>query len=403
MTEWLKKENEIWEDFLSSRPEKEHEKEDKVKLFCEEWLKKIAKKEPTHSCSQSCHDQGKIDVISVEQRLYGCVISGRIHQCNKDSSCIGKFTNEAEVCLYSGIQIAQYYSSAEFGKSHNESYGTGDGSDYSLSMFQQDVDDDCAMTESIPMESQAELLQPILNKKKEIIKEPGPKKKKPRKCLNIENAQNSDVNTNDARDIINNLLYNTSGREHLNMKQEKELQRVASNAIIKYYKTQFKKGKRPNYHAMLKIYHHQMNTKRLLSLLDKDIGRLDYYCGVVTSLWNVALKSDFFRLSASGDFNFKDHVIGTLYMLQVGFRVDELQFQLIQPDAYLNEHLPDENFLRSMSSGKFKFKKGDITRGVNNVKACLNSIVWKISSVEELQKLKKKIYDYRNVDEVSDM
>lgn len=104
---------------MQSKKKKKQQQIEKWDIYnlTKQWLTSLHSQsgppEPNHECSHSaCRDF--IEPINYKYLLFGCPISGRIHQCFSNEECLWRYVHEGTVfCVFSHISLEQHVSAID--------------------------------------------------------------------------------------------------------------------------------------------------------------------------------------------------------------------------------------------------------------------------------------------------
>jgi hypothetical protein len=360
----------------------------------------LKQEDANHICTSAC-ENGKIVTIDRSHNLYGCITSGRVHHCQQGTSCRFTRINDdgTRICLMSGVTIGAKMDGNAFAKadkggdeekllSDRESDGE-DLNDEEISPVDVDMFSDfCTMDYARIDEGPAEpldagktdsmgltrrdrtLMRAIIRVSK--YEKPLEPRKKHKKFANA----NQDNLRDRARGILSDIFYNTSVRERLNMEREKKAMKKATKAVYKYYRT-CRGQERPAYsHKVDEIWTMVYGKRRTFLLPQYDEELVAKYVDVIMHLWRALLLTPYFAENDSR-FNFKQHVLGTLYCMEKPLEIDGML--IFEGDSVLRMYLPHRSDLCELPADSYenrsqKYEKSDITQGVNNIKFCFNQI-----------------------------
>ncbi len=210
---------------------------------------------------------------------------------------------------------------------------------------------------------------------KQKKKQPKSRKKSERKnILTFNNKTNQRL----IRDIVSDLLFNANERTRLDKIHIGLMKKTCKKAIMHYYKTCKHNKTRPSYPHVLTIHQVEMNRKTRIRVLEWDNRRIDYYTEMISQMWNIIIKSVYFKEHGS-NFRIKEHSLGMLYMMQNPYFIlfEGVEIPMFDRDEFLFNNLPPENVLDKWHSSTQKglvYTKNDITQGRNNIKFSLMSI-----------------------------
>jgi hypothetical protein len=411
-----------------------------VDLLIDEWQTKRAtvysKKDidKSHKCSlvgeQNCSKS--ITVISKELLIYGCITSGKVHQCFRDEKCPTFTSSDREtICMYSKIAIGKItemiqYTRTDASKEDNNMYNSDNELNENTDIPYEDVHE--MQIQAKPLKSvlpeitnfiPADLLESeqIDNNKgnegnkKDFVNE---KKSKQRKCFD-------ETNTNDvieqARSVIIDLLFTPSIRKKINALREEENMIQAKRDVTKYYKDCVSKKVRPMITVVDDKFEHSNNKKRLYATLTYNEDKVAYYTNAIARLWKVIIKTPYCRgidFDNNGvkinnghkkreanlpQFHTRQHAVGCLYLMKAGYKIHANDFSkeinVFRKDQFLEDNLFAEGDLKDVpiqdsvknSNNKKKdkevkvYSKCDITSGRNNIK---NSILSAFDKIEDM-------------------
>lgn len=365
------------------------------------------KKDSNHVCSKGqCEEQ--IQVIDRKLNLYMCKVGNILHRCDGSQNCpLTEVTKDGTiVCLFSCKDIGGKIEYNVFGKSLTGTthYEPNEGDDSDL-----DVDFGAESEGDMEQEIDGEIgdikkMNTKLNSKLGRIKKglkrkrsgEGKKKIKNRKCFDTENPdliRQSNV-------IIYDLLFNNQLRDKLNIKATKMHLEIARKAVIKYYKACNKQGIMPILLRADALYDNCMMKCKSLKLTTFESDRQKKpishtlttpesniqrkYGYVIIKLWELVMKTQFFRVNQS-KFHFRQHVLGCLHLMKDGHKYQRKNGSMLivfHKDDFLCKHLPYQNSLKELKKddkGDPAYTKKQITKGRNNIKGGLKSLVTQVN------------------------
>ena len=198
------------------------------------------------------------------------------------------------------------------------------------------------------------------------------KKSKKRKCFSNNNHPSLVIA---AKTIIEDLIFNSTTRNQINARIERELNADGLNNARKYVKHCRRAKIRPLQKTIDDIFDHCINKKCLMRIIPMDRAAQTRYAEVCCRLWTEMMKTPYFKDNSSG-FHFKEHVMGTLYIMQAGLQDSTKTADILPQDKFLYEGLPSQSDLKdikpSLRAHK-EYKKSDITQGRNIIKYSINS------------------------------
>lgn len=375
---------------------------------------------PDHRCDMRCMKDHSIEKLTEIDNLYGCIDSGAYHLCGANSECKLTFTNldSAIVCIFSKKTIEQTIDFSFYGNSdHNkdsgqteeceEGYVVSKNDDNDNADFEQEEQDQIGIISSGildpttfgSIEEEIEFIlgtqeeetnnsmviedkEKIQDNKRTIgIKDKGfmktlkrEKRSKKRKCFNVEDP----ILMISAKSVIEDLLFNNKIRSELNEQKEQKHKSTAISSVRKYYKTCKRLKVFPFLWKVDETYAHEIDRKVLLRIIPykEDMKQLVLkYSKMCCKLWYWIIKTPFFGKGKSG-FHFKQHVMGSLYIMREGLMDHSNKYTILPKETFLAENLPSHQDL-SETSPYIKimkdYKKSIITNGKNVIRSSLNS------------------------------
>lgn len=330
-----------------------------------------------HICTyDTCVQNEYIQEIDKDMRLYGCVVGGAYHFCEVNTaSCPNTMlhTDGTIMCVFSGFSIGVLLDNRLYGKPE-----TG------MNMYNEEQ-----VERSREQDPGNYVLEDWVDSSEKR------RRKKRRKC--VTNFNPSSVK-HDVRLIVLDLLYNKKERVRIDQKRVDEMRESGDNAVRKYYKKCKREHIMPLKHRVETIFSNHMNTKRRLKPLQVDVKRINCYTEVIANLWKIIIETEYCKNNSS-KFHLRQHVIGTLYVMQMPFFFEgDTRRRLLPGDNFLYRELPHQNDLKEWQSSyeekKGTYAKKDVTKGRNNLKDALNSIVddeKRLSVIECIENLLKAI------------
>jgi hypothetical protein len=380
-----------------------------------------------HYCTFSeCVKNDKIQTISEERRIYGCIESGIYHICKADIvSCRFKTLNHdgTYTCNLSGIGVGvliedHLYGKPDTGKEELSPIHEFTTEQKSISKFMirngiediendgnRDNEGDSAYSSDSDNEFNIKIKfgindkKPRSNKNEEFIRTKTTRRNKRRFCF--DNGDTSKISS-EAEVIICDLLYNKSERSRIDSIRVNEMTSLAEETIRKVYKS-FRKGKVRSMIYIDDIYDNAMNSKRRLLPIDYDRERVIYYVSIIVLFWNIIMRSPYCKKNSS-KFHIRNHILGVLYMIQFKFtmEINGKEEVIMQQDKYLYNALPSTSDLVEINSQKGKYTKNDLTKGINNIKKSISSISCELEKTRIMTSIRKlvdsssnKLQDYK--------
>ena len=278
-----------------------------------------AKNANAHDCSQLA---GCTYVVR-EKNMYICESTGNVHVC--DNECIERYVNRdsTATCKISGRCFQQMHHEHPFGR------------------VEQMVD----VTPYVP--------------------------KRQKKTTRTRNPFKTDAVTmrdylKQAKIIIHELFFSQHRRDLDRLKQ-KQLKRNVNKRIKKYMKgcKKHKKcAKRTDIDTILRSEH--VLSGRRVGILEENPEQVIHYAEIIVQLWMSMSKTPYAHQHKS-HMHYKNHILGTLYMLQYGFCMDDTT--ILPKDDFLYKQLPSIHDMKS-----YKFNKKGITIGKNAIVNCIRSL-----------------------------
>jgi hypothetical protein len=279
----------------------------------------------SHICNRDCFEY-HTDLIYGKLNLYGCKIGGIIHACNKKLSqnfisseniitdCKYVYTGEEGLkncCISSFVTGISIYDQ-RYGKVSKSKDDDKIPSNYDV------VDDDsllfCRTVELCKISD--------LDGEYEIKASKRTKKRK----YDADNEQiNSDYIT--CSGVITDLLFNKSIRGDIDSRHYSESLKQTTQKMKRYIKKEcYDKGLLPNYNHLRRLYDFYMNGKTRIMSMQMDHKIVQYYTGIVMKIWEL-IYAEIYNSGNSENsfarFQFRQFVIGLLYMLTIGINVRE--------------------------------------------------------------------------------
>jgi hypothetical protein len=422
---------------------------DEVQYLVNEWQKKRAVwraswsvVDKSHVCEISCM-QSSIESISDDYDLWGCKSSGRVHRCFKDDRCKWTLTSAdfETVCIFSGRVIGKITETTPYKKADSScgdvNYDSGadviddvdfnDDDVYELEQQLVPLSSTLSKTRGVSIDGTVftgeivgEGKEPLSDGVKRRGPKSGSKRSKQRKCFDLTNINDL---IDEAKLVVNDLLYNSRTRIKLNTKTEAKCKSDAHTDATKYYKKCKNQGVLPIMQKVDAIYDCSYNKKRLYEILPYDNEKVMYYSNMIARMWRVIIKTPYCqgldgeqvkevrkkggRDARSPQFHSREHAVACLYMMRKDYLLhlpDGKVILVFKKDEYLDKHLFDESDLKEvpisssiiqadkMRGGKVKpYGKSDITDGRNNIK---NSILSALPKIESMLKEEELIIQY---------
>ncbi len=309
-----------------------------------------------HKCTAvTCGEDGSLEMVDWPTNLYGCIRSGVVHQCQgSERTCANQRVSEdgTIVCVFSGVYLGVLIDRRNpmcWGKAKTGYDLPGASPDDEDDDGEDDADD--ASSGDSPFKRGARS-----------------RGSQPRRHENV---------YRDIRTVVEDLLYNQGERTRVDSLHVNAMRSAACATVAKYY-NDCKHAKRlPRRHELESLRHREMNTRPRLGAFPYNGLRADYYAGLLMRLWTMVQGSPG-RGTKSGP-NAKCHALGTLYLMQTQFSVPDgegRQRELLPKDDFLYWNLPHQGDLRGWKSARgsrWKYVKGNITRGRNCIRASVNS------------------------------
>jgi hypothetical protein len=397
----------IWNYLDDLKKGKTQENESKPQ---DEWLSKRIENgygpvDESHSCDYvECFIGQQIVTISREQKLFGCLKSGKIHLCDEDTNCHTTYVNSdgTRTCFVSGLSKTPLMEKLRYGKSDSgcedegesdkeKDSGGEDEEENNSNNINEDIDYDIydegdhllfSSTIDAPINQQ-------ITASTTANTTPSPMNKRKRKRNKAVRIKGESMNS-EYHCVIYDLLYNSKAREIINKEKSDYMREKAKTEVKKYYKRCNKTKKVPVMSVVDDTFDHFNNQKELLYRLPYDKDRISYYFELSRISWSRITNTNYYVTNKSR-FHFRQHVIGMLYLMKSnGYycSIDENKKVLLFPkDVYLANGLPSPSDMVDMpstSNSNKRYCKKDITNGRNNIKTC-------ISTMEPDEKLKLSI------------
>ncbi len=313
-----------------------------------------------HKCTVStCSDDGSLEMIDRGTNLYGCTRSGIVHQCRGSegtctTQCVSK--DGTIVCVFSGAYLGALIDRRNpmcWGKAR-----TG----YDLPEANHDNEDGesfCVANETNQGYSPARKIG-----------------REARKGVQPRLSENA---LRDMETVIEDLLYNSNERVRVDSHHKNTMETVARASMRKYYTDCTRARRLPSRHKLENLRCREMTTKPRLAVFPYNGLRVRYYAGLLMHLWTKVQRSPG-RVKKSGRANAKCHALGMLYLMQTPFSAPDgcgNQRDLLPKDNFLYWNLPchgDLHGWKSTNGSRWKYKKGDITKGRNSIRTYVNSV-----------------------------
>ena len=359
----LREQEEAWKQMLAlreqvARPLRTDTKRD-AWLRARELVYGLGPPQADHHCTlaECVGSNGSIELVDAQRLLYGCLRSGRMHECLADTDTCTEshsHTDGSITCTFSGIVIGYVIDERD-----PALYGPGKRN------FDSTLTQDLAKLGS----------DSLSGVKHERVMHADADEARPKRARNLRSnaaGMRRDVNT-----VVTDLLFNTGERRRIDSARSAEMKARAVAVVRKMCKNSARERTLPLLHEVDATYNQQMTTRVRLLPLKFDRDRMDYYCIALCRLWILAADTPYSIANAS-HFHIRQHAVGVLYMLATPYAVegaDGKQHTLIEPDAFLQRYLPDHNALREWRSVRgFKYRKHDVTTGKNNFRRAIGSV-----------------------------
>lgn len=354
-----------------------------------------------HSCIDSnCKKNGNI--TQIDKNTFVCKISGYTHVCNPNKTCkyvdiLGIERNK--ICYMSGFEIGIKYKHSFYNEKYddydietyinddNEDYEQNDPSNYhdQLAMDieqNEENENNNNNDESAKSIKKTELYYNNTEKprkrKKRIKNIPVGRKKGENSIDKIENTekrgQKKTIKSADVtfiykiQNIINDILYNETERERINLKNAEQIEIDAEDEVFKYYKICRKQKSLPSIWEAWNYIKMCEDRKQKVYIAPKDEKRISFYTEICKELWYI-VDTYFPSNKKKRNITLTQHVLATLYLLQT--RVEIID-HYTPYDEYLFTMLPSENDLKTWTN--MKYNESDITQGTNIIKQSILNI-----------------------------
>jgi hypothetical protein len=103
-----------------------------------------------------------------------------------------------------------------------------------------------------------------------------------------------------------------------------------------------------------------------LTILRRDNDLIRYYSEVALETWRVIVNSPWAEKNPGA--NFENHAMTILYVIRRGLSINGVQ--VIQPDEYMQQHLPNRNDLPYFGD---RFIPSVVTNGIKHIKSAYES------------------------------
>lgn len=343
---------------------------------------------PSHCCTKvRCLDGGLIDVIDRNERLFGCLASGRAHLCMGDDSCYAQYTDVSgmRTCILSSLEIGPFRDSSVYSRKPD----TGkDDQECNSDYYEEPDDDDLDQEDPVDMldeetrefaagmeqegghETRLEKKLRLLTNRAQARERPQEKKKKEFNMTLVKKL------SDDARTIIGHILFTPSVRRKLNDEREAEGKRLGREALDKYYKECCTNRTIPYAHVANQRYQKALNSVfMLLETAETPMGCADRWVETIVCLWRAMSYTPYFQRNHS-NFHFKQHVIATLYMMKNGLSFDA--YKLLPPSRDLQLCLPHKTDLHLFTPAHYtkaqQYTKSAATQGTKNIHNCFSGL-----------------------------
>ena len=167
-----------------------------------------------------------------------------------------------------------------------------------------------------------------------------------------------------ASSIVRNLLFSENRRKILE-EREKVIKKEVTKKCVKYKRECQKYGKEPQEKHLKQIYRAQLKNRRIVDILEEDPEMTTKYADQIVKLWYFMGKTPY-AITNRSRLHFKEHVLGTLYLLQYGVRFETQE--ILKQDLFLYQQLPPIHDIKA-----YNLDKKEITMGKNTIMRCLRS------------------------------
>ena len=275
--------------------------------------------------SRSPHNCSQLSGCSYTLRAknhYVCNTTGQVHVC--DADCTERYVNRdsTATCKISGKCFEQMHQEHPFGR------------------VEQLVD----VTTYVPM-----------------------RQKKTSRTRNPFKQEHTEQYLNQAKCILNELFYSKQ-RIEIDARKQDQLKKNVNRRVQKYIKgckKHHKKVSRGDIETILRTEHTHMG--RRVAILTNNPDQVAKYAEKIVHLWFSMSKTPYAEKHKS-HMHFKDHILGTMYIMQYGFGMDNTM--ILQKDDFLYQQLPP---IHDMKHYRFDLHKKSITIGKNAIVNCIRS------------------------------
>lgn len=421
--------------------EKTDDENNEVQYLISNWLEKrhVWKSawknvDNNHQCDVTCIENS-IECISEEFNLWGCLVSGKTHQCFKDDRCKSTLTSvdQETVCIFSRSIVGKITQFTPFEKTESSrgdiNYDSGiennfdadaDVTNEEIREFEQQLSMyDDFYTENPLLENTNETNTKQSTDSVKIKKKRGPKngskRSKQRKCFDLTNINDL---ISQAKTVIDDLIYNANTRKKINAKTDEKCTDDAIRSAIGYYKKSKNQEVIPCLLKIDSIFESELNKKRLYKCPQYNEDKVNHYVNIIVKLWRVIVNSPYCkgiddpnkknrkrvrRDANASQFQPREHAVACLYMMKRNYKihVNGKVLLLWDKDEFLENNLFDESDLKEVPisntiftdktrNDKIKtYSKNDITNGRNNIKTSILSIP--LNEIESILRTEKLI------------
>jgi hypothetical protein len=362
------------------------------------------KRDQEHICTKSgCYDTESLKPVPGKINTFACSIGNVVHICSPLHSCpLVEVTTNGNVCLFSGLDIGPKYEYTQFGKPKVSMEEQNDYDEFVDLFGDEELEERTEVAEDgedNPIINEESLLNKkrkrtsaagTRTKKQRTSKDKGEKKVKNRRCFNLSNP---DLVNNSNR-YINDILFNKTIRRKINDADRKNCLTTALSQVIREYKRCNRLQITPVRSVIDSIFAHEMSKNKNVPAMEFNEEYQNKLTTIILKLWNLMLQTRYFH-NNKPKFHFKQHVLGSLYLMKRGlaYKEGDDKIKVIEEDENLCTYLPHQSMLKDMGHKKKEKKelktkqkqkirgnepgytKKHITRGKNNIKKCLSSLV----------------------------
>ena len=345
----------------------------------------------------------KFDDISDRLSLYGCILCGRIHECDgTGNACPATRTDDHEITLClaskrvlrsgSQLQSCFYQASAR---------GNGTCLDYEEEINMKDgyFGEAVGWKEGYFGEvvgsgsSETRSPYPWINARKKASEAAGTKRKRPNPVLwgcgrrgmpdgrdeyrevSWENLPENKLFVATAQGVILDMLWDPRKRRKINDSLLRRAREGASNAVLRHTKKCLRDGMHPNYFDLEKMYdHHSAKHPPVEANVPQDTIRVHDLIKRAVLLWKFLRGTPDYRKNGSR-YHQKNVYLAFLYMQCEGYflNVNGRRVSILPSDPFLERNLPPRNDVHMLGNESRSYQTRLITKGTRCVASGLQS------------------------------